>query len=140
MQGGPVDHSSHLLISVAMSNGEAEYISATAACMRASHTCMLTCNLKYLETPKYDGVNLDYEPAKIIIDKEVAICMTKCTKDTVWNRHVAQRFHYVRQGIALKEHKFEWVETKFELVDILTKVGNKPTFGHLWSLILHEDE
>ena len=35
MQGGPVDHSSHLPIPVAMSSGEAEYISAATACMRA---------------------------------------------------------------------------------------------------------
>ena len=37
MQGGPVDHSSHLSIPKAMSSGEAKYISAATACMRASH-------------------------------------------------------------------------------------------------------
>ena len=42
MQGGPVDHSSHLLIPVAMSSGEAKYISAAVACMRAGHLRMLT--------------------------------------------------------------------------------------------------
>ena len=70
MQGGPVDHSSHLPIPVAMSSGEAKYISAAVACMRAGHLQMLTYDLKYLGTPKYDGDNLNYEPAKIIIDNE----------------------------------------------------------------------
>ena len=97
---------------------------------------MLTYDLKYLGTPKYDGNNLDYEPTNIIIDNEAVICMAKCNKDSKGNRHIAQRFHYIRQGIGLKEHKFEWIGTKSEL---LTKVGNKPSFGHLWSLILHED-
>ena len=111
MQGGPVDHSSHLPVLVAMSSGEAEYISAAAAaCMRASHLRMS------------------------------AICMANCNKDTAGNRHVARRFHYVRQGTALKEHKFEWIGTKFQLADILTKVGNKSSFQYLWSLILHDDE
>ena len=41
MQGGSVDHSSHLPIPVAMSSGEAEYISAATACMRAiNYECL----------------------------------------------------------------------------------------------------
>ena len=139
MQGGPVDHSRHLPIPVAMSSGEAEYISAAAACMRASHLQMLTYDLNYLGTPKYDGVNLDYESAKIIIDNEAAICMAKCNKDTTGNGYVARRFHYVRQGTALKENEFEWIGTKYQLADILSKVGTRPSFGNLWSLILYED-
>ena len=89
MQGGPVNHSSHLPVLVAMSSGEAEYISA-AACMRASHLRMSIYDLKYLATPKYDGDNMKYEPAKIIIDNEAAICMANYNKDTAGNRHVAR--------------------------------------------------
>ena len=140
MQGGPVDHSSHLPIPVAMSSGEAEYISAATACMRASHLRMLTYDLRYLCTKGYDGDKLNEKPARIIIDNEAAICMAKCNKDTAGNRHVARRFHYVRQGTVLKEHKFEWISSKFQLADILTKVGTKPSFNHLWSLILHQED
>ena len=92
MQGGPVDHSSHLPIPVAMSSGEAEYISATSACMRASHLRMLTYDLKYLCIESYDGDQLNQKPARIIIDNEAAICMAKCNKDTAGNRHVARLF------------------------------------------------
>ena len=42
VQSGPVDHSSHLPIPVAMSSGEAEYIAAATACMRTSHLLMGT--------------------------------------------------------------------------------------------------
>ena len=140
VQGGPVDHSSHLPIPVAMSSGEAEYISAAAACMRASHLRMLNYDLRYLGTTEYDGNNIKSQPAKIIIDNEAAICMAKCNKDTAGNRHVARRFHYVRQGTVLKEHEFQWINSKFQLADILTKVGTKASFNHLWSLVLHNDE
>ena len=76
----------------------------------------------------------------MIIDNQAAICMANCNKDTAGNRHVACRFHYVRQGTALKEHKFEWIGTKYQLADILTKVGNKSSFQYQWSLILHDDK
>ena len=55
LQGGPVSHSSHLPVPVAMSSGKVENISAAAACMRASHLRMFIYDLKYLGTPKYDG-------------------------------------------------------------------------------------
>lgn len=74
------------------------------------------------------------------MDNEAAICVAKCKKDTAGNRHVARRFHYVRQGTVLKEQKFEWISSKFQLADILTKVGNKSSFSHLWSLILHQED
>ena len=96
-----------------MSSGEAEYIPAATACMRASHLQMLIYDLKYLCTVEYDEDKLNQKPAKIIIDNEAAIYMAKCNKDTAGNRHVARCFHYVRQGTVLKEHKFEWISSKF---------------------------
>ena len=79
---------------VAISSDEAEYISAATACMRASHLHMLIYDLKYLGTFKYDGDNMDYEPAWIIIDNKAAISTAKYNKDTAGNRHVAQQIHY----------------------------------------------
>ena len=109
VQGCPVDHSSHLPIPVAMSSGEAEYIATATACMRASYLCMLTYNLRHLGTSEYDGDNIKCQPARKIIDNEAAISMAKCNKDTAGNRHVARRFHYVRQGTVLNEHKFRFI-------------------------------
>ena len=116
-----------------MSSGESEYISAAAVCMTASHLHMLTYDLNYLGNPKYDGDNLDYEPAKIIIDDEISICMAKCNKDAAANKHVAWGFHCIRHGIGLKEHKFEWIGTKSQMADILIKLETNPlldTCGH----------
>ena len=139
-QGGPVDYGSHLPVPVAMSSGEAEYIAAAVACMRASHLRMLNYDLRHLGKEDYNADEINEEPANIIIDNEAAISMAKCNKDTAGNRHVARRYHYVRQGTALNEHKFSWISTKSQLADILTKPGSVSTFKDLWDLILHESE
>lgn len=115
MQGGQVDHSSHLPIPVATSSGEAEYISAATACMRASHLQMIILyDLRHLCTASYDEDKLNEKPARIIIDNEAVIYMSKYNMDTVGNIHVARHFHYVRQGTMLREYKFECIRSKFQ--------------------------
>ena len=57
-------------------------------------------------------------------------------KKQAGNSHIARHFYYVRQGTILKEDKCEWISSKIQLADILTKVEKK-SFDHLWSLILH---
>ena len=106
-QAGAVDYGSHLPVPVAMSSGEAEYISAAVACMKASHIRMLEYDFRYLGIQSYDLNNPSCEPSKIIIFNEAAIAMSKCNKDTAGNRHVARRYHYVCQGTSLNEHKFK---------------------------------
>ena len=128
-----------------MSSGVVEYISAAVACMKASHIRMLEYDLKHLGAKSYDLNNPSCEPSKIIIDNEAAIAMSKCNKDTAGNRHVARRYHYVHQGTSLNEHKFEWIGTKFQLPDTLTKSGTPKTFSFLWSFQLtdvnnHQDD
>ena len=139
IQGGAVDYGSHLPVPVAMSSGEAEYISAVVAYMRASHLRMLIYDLKYLCSEDCDGDNMEYDPAKIIIDTEATISMAKCNKDTARNRHVARRFHYVRQSTALNDHKFHWISTKHRLADVLTKVGSNSKFKSLWEILLQDN-
>ena len=140
IQTGAVDYSSHLPIPVAMSSAEAEYISAAVACMCASHIKMLMYDLKFLGTKKYNSDEPVYEPATIIIDNKAAISMAKCYKDTAGNHHVSRRYHCVRQGTALNEHKFEWIGTKFQLVNTLTKPGTQAAFSSLWDLQVVEME
>jgi len=40
----------------------------------------------------------------------------------------------------MKEHVFEWIGTKHQLADTLTKAGTPTTFAHLWSIQLYETE
>ena len=61
-----------------MSSGEADYISATVTCMRASYSSMLMYDLKILCSESYNRDNMNYESAKIIIDNSAALSMAKC--------------------------------------------------------------
>ena len=123
-----------------MSSGEAEYISAAVACMKASHLRMLMNDLRFMGDDDYDEDKVKLRPAIIIIDIKAAICMAKCYKDTAGNRHVARRYHYVRQGTALQEHKFEWIGTRNQLADPVTKPGSEKSFLELWKYIVHDCE
>ena len=131
VQGGAVDYGSHLPVPVAMSSGEAEYIASAVACMRASHLRMLGYDIESMGTDTYDPMKLEYPSSLIIIDNEAAKSMSECNKDTAGNRHVARRYHYVRQGTLLKEHEFKWISTKCQLVDPLTKEGGPTKFNEL---------
>ena len=98
-QGGAADYSSRLPVSLAMSSGEAEYISAAVACMKASHLRMLVYDLRFLGCDSYDSDKLkSCEPSRIIVDNEATISMPRCHNDTAGNSHVARTYHYIRQG------------------------------------------
>ena len=92
IEGGSFDYGSHLPVPVAMPSGKAEYISATVACMRASHLRILIYDLKFLYSEDYDGDNMEYEPVKIIFENKALISMARCNKDllpedsTLWDR------------------------------------------------------
>ena len=40
----------------------------------------------------------------------------------------------------MKEHVFEWIGTKHQFADTLTKAGTPTTFGQLWSIQLSETD
>ena len=73
-------------------------------------------------------MNMKYSPAYIIIDNEAAKSMPECNTDTPGNRHVFRRYHYVRQGILLNNHKLHWVGTDYQLADSLKKCGGMSKF------------
>ena len=136
-QGGPTDYGSHLQVPVAMSSGEAEYISTAVACMRASRLRILITDMRFIGSENYNQDFINLEPARIIIDNEAAICIAKCDEDIASNRHVAGRYHYVQQGTALQEHKFEWIGTKYQLADLLPKPGSEKSFFESWKHIVY---
>ena len=82
-----------------MSSGKVGCISIVAAYIRASHSQMLTFDLRYLDTSEYNGANLKHQTTGILIDNEAATCIAVYNKNTVGNRYVSTRFYYVRQGI-----------------------------------------
>ena len=138
IQGGAVDYGSHLPVHIAMSSGESEYIAAAVACMTVSQLRMMGYNFENMGKEDYKPMNMKYPPANIIIDNGAAKAMSKCNKDTPGNTHVARRYHYVRQGALLNEHRFQWVGTDFQLADPLTKCGGKSKFKDILDIIMTE--
>ena len=57
-QGGAVDYGSYLLVCVTISSGEAEYIAAAVACMRASHLRMLVYDLQHMCSRNYNATEV----------------------------------------------------------------------------------
>ena len=129
INGGMVDHASHVPVPVAMSTGEAEYLGAGNACMSAAHLRMLVYDLQFLGTKQHTYENHDQiPPALIVLDSEAAIAMANSDRDTARTRHISRRFHYVRHGVSRQEHVLAWVPTDEQMADLLTKSGN---FDHL---------
>ena len=84
---------------------------------------------------------MNYEPAKIIIDNKATISMAKCNKDIIARtRHIARRFYLMRRDASLNEHKFHWISTKYQLVDVLTKVGLHSKVKSLWEIPLYDND
>ena len=84
---------------------------------------------------------MNYEPAKIIIDNKATISMAKCNKDIIARtRHIARRFYLMRRDASLNEHKFHWISTKYQLVDVLTKVGLHSKLKSLWEIPLYDND
>jgi len=132
-QGGAVDHSTYVPVPVAMSSGESEYLGAAGAAIGAAHLRMLCYDFNNLGATHYNVENMEREPPSLImVDNEAAIAMSKSDKDTARTRHIARRFHYVRQGVSTKQHYLKWIGTKNQLADFLTKIGK---FTELWERV-----
>jgi len=113
--GGIIDHSTHVPSIVALSSAEAEYNSACTACMSTDHHRMLLNEL--------DRVNPDDNPSPIaiLLDSKSAIAMGKSFKDTKHTRHIARRFHYVREGEQQGRFKIQYIDNSLQFSDIGTK-------------------
>ena len=113
--GGIIDHSTHVPGIVALSSAEAEYNAACTACMSTDHHRMLLNEL--------DRVNPDDNPSPIaiLLDSKSAIAIGKSFKDTKHTRHIARRFHYVREGEQQGRFKIQYIDNSLQFSDIGTK-------------------
>ena len=101
---------------VALSSAESEYNAACTAAMALAHFRMLKNELE-----GKDPDEIPDDPPLIILDSKSGVCMAKNGKDTKHTRHIAWRYHFVRQGEALGMHMTKWVESLLQCADIGTK-------------------
>ena len=104
-QGGPIDHATHVTVTVAQSGAEIEY---NAVCTAGITLANFRMSIHELLNKNPDIVP---EAAPLIIfDIKSAVCMAKNGKDTKHKRKIARRVNFVRNGENCKMHKIEWCE------------------------------
>ena len=126
-QGGLIDYATFVPDPIAGSSGEAEYNTASVACMATLHNRYVDQEMKNLglEIMKNDEYTTpggkDWKPSLILLDSTAAISMAESARSTSRTRHIDRRFHYVRQGQAAGRHKLSWITNEDQLADIGTK-------------------
>ena len=110
---------------VTLSTCEAEYVAATSC---VCHAIWLRKLLKDLNVPQG-------EPTVIRIDSKSAIALAKNPVFHERSKHIDTRYHYIRECIARKEVRVEYVKSQDQAADIFTKPLKRETFIKLRSII-----
>ena len=71
------------------------------------------------------------QPIVINCDNTSAINMSKNIVMHLKTNHIPIKYHFLREQVSQKVVKLEYVDTKEEVVDILTKTLPKEYFDHI---------
>lgn len=111
INGGGVSWGSKLQPTVALSSSEAEYMAASAAVQEALHMRSL---LSSLGTEQHGAT-------KIYEDNQGCIAMSENAISHRRTKHIAIRYHFIRERVESGEVKLCYVPTEQQLADLLTK-------------------
>jgi len=107
--------------SISLSIAEAEYIAAAACCTQVLWMKQTLQNLQV----KFD------EPIPIFCDNPSAISISKNLVMHSKTKHILIKYHFVREQVAEKNIKLEYVGTKEQIVDIVSKPLPREAFEYL---------
>ena len=86
---------------------------------------MMNYDLYHLTDKDYVPENIEkYPSSDVILDSAAAIAIASSDKDTKRTRNILRKYHFVRQGSALGQHKLGWIGTDDQMADPLTKNGD----------------
>lgn len=105
---------SQLQKSVVLSSTEAEYLALTETCREIAWVRNLLNELQSYTAIKFRQV-------KVLVDNQSAISLVRNHTNSKRSRHVSLRNHYCREQHHKGKIIVEWVETKHQLADALTK-------------------
>ena len=108
---GALSWGSRLQPTVALSSAEAEYMAVTAAVQEALHLRQLFDGLGYGQ----DG------PTVILEDNQGCMALAVNTGTNPRTKHIAIRYHFIRDHITNGQVKLVYVPTEHQLADIFTK-------------------
>lgn len=107
--------------SISLSTAEAEYIAAALCC---AQVLWMKQTLQDIQV-KYD------EPIPILCDNTSAINISKNPVMHSKTKHIPIKYHFLREHVAEKDVRLEYVGTKEQIADIFTKPLPRETFEYL---------
>ena len=113
MGGGPVSWRSRKQTCVALSTAEAEYMSLTLAAQEAIWLNRLLAELQSQLEPS--------KPATLYEDNQSAICMTKNPQFHGRCKHIAIKYHFIRDEARKGTINVQYCRTDDMIADMLTK-------------------
>jgi hypothetical protein len=111
MAGGAVSWQSKKQDSVALSSTEAEYMAASSATREAL----------WISTFLNELTIIPIQPISLLIDNQSAISLAKNAVFHSRTKHIAIRYHFIRERVESGEVKLEYVPTNLQVADVLTK-------------------
>ena len=121
VNGAPVIFKSKLQGSVSLSTAEAEYVALSLCIQEILWTKSLLMEMKV----KIDAPVVVYE------DNQSAIAIAKNEGYQSRAKHIDIRYHFVRDQVKAKVIQLEYIETKLQLADFLTKATSTSKFQFL---------
>ena len=125
-----MDHNFNSPDPIALSSAEAEYNECCLAGMATNHLSML------LDELELRGLRNERGPITVYLNISGDIAMGNGFKDTKHTRHIMDRYHFVREGVAKRTDRLVWVETERKLADNGTKQTPRPRRTFLVTIIL----
>jgi hypothetical protein len=120
MSGGPISWSSKRQSVVAQSTMEAEYVAMSMACREGYWIRSWLAEV--------DGLPGRPTPTPLFCDNLAAIAITKNPESHQMAKHIAIRYHYVRDQVDQGEYSVYHVPSRDQLADFLTKPATKDVF------------
>lgn len=111
--------------SVAQSSAEAEYIAAAATASQAIWLRRILTDMGEEQT----------KPTTIYCDNKSAIAMAKNPVHHSRTKHIAIKYHFLREAEANKEIQVDYCPTEEQLADIFTKALPRPKFEELRKML-----
>ena len=116
---------SHVQRSISLSSTQAEYQALTSAVQEIIYFRQLLGELGYEQ-------NL---PTPLLCDNQGALYLSVSTKNHIKIKHIALRYHYIRDTIKDKLVNLLYVSTKEQLADVMTKPLGRDLFEKFRKLL-----
>ena len=96
---------------VALSTCEAEYVAAAT----------VACQTVWLRRLLGELTSVEAHPPALMVDNQPAIALAKNPIHHDWSKHLNVKFHFLRDCVDGGQIVIEFVETSWQLADVLTK-------------------